>query len=78
MTYYTAYFLNPDSNGKARTVLFGAKQVGYTFDQNEAFSTCQQMADETGDEITITEMKDINGHDIGYFHKVRPTKRTEV
>lgn len=75
MTYYTACFLKPDGSGKPRIVRFGTEQ--YTFDRNAAFSTCQQMADETGERILITETE-TEPHYHGEFHVIRPTKRMEV
>lgn len=75
-TYYTAHFLNPDSSGKTRHILFGAEKLSYTFDQGVAFDTCQRMASETGERIIIIENRDCepNGFTEGYFHVIRPAK----
>lgn len=75
-TYYTAHFLNPDSNGKTRHILFGAEQLSYTFDQGVAFDTCQRMADENGERIAIIENRDCESSPFteGYFHVIRPTE----
>lgn len=80
-TYYTACFMNPDGSGKARIIRFGARQLEYTFSRTMAFSTCQQVADATGEEIvvTVTESElSAPGTGTEHFYTVRPTKRTEV
>lgn len=75
-THYTAHFLNPGSNGKTRHILFGAEQLSYTFDRGVAFDTCQRMANETGERITIIENRGCEPSHFteGYFHIIRPTK----